>query len=61
MLLDLALPAVAKGAIVFVCALAISWGLAAGAVGIGRSRGAEKALASTAGANIMPKIRQTDY
>jgi hypothetical protein len=53
-LLDLALPAVAKGAIVFVCALATSWGLAAGAglAGIGRSRGAEKAHAV---ANTMQK------
>jgi hypothetical protein len=40
-LLDFALRAVAKGVIVFVCALAISWGLAAGAglAGIGQSRG----------------------
>jgi surface polysaccharide O-acyltransferase-like enzyme len=36
-LLDLALPAVAKAAIVFISALAISYGLAAGA-GLGRSR-----------------------
>jgi glucans biosynthesis protein C len=54
-LLNLTLPAVAKAAIVFVCALAISWGLAAGAglAGIGRRRGA--------GANTIPKSRRTDY
>jgi glucans biosynthesis protein C len=38
-LLDLRLPAVVKGSIVFVCALAISWGLAAGAELIGIVRG----------------------
>ena len=49
-LLDLALPAVVKGAIVFVSALTVSWSLAAGAelAGIGRRRRAENALATHA-------------
>jgi hypothetical protein len=49
-LLELGPPAIVKGAIVFVSALAISWSLAAGAElsGIGRRRRAENALATHA-------------
>jgi len=62
-LLDLPLPAVAKGAIVFVGALAISWGLAAGPGWLEsyRAAAAAKAVALNAGVNPpTPKSRRSD-
>ena len=62
-LLDLPLPAVAKGAIVFVGALAISWGLAAGPGWLEsyRAAAAAKAVALNAGVNPpTPKTRRSD-
>jgi glucans biosynthesis protein C len=62
-LLDLPLPAVAKGAVVFVGALAISWGLAAGAgwLDSNKAAAADNSVAANAGANTpMPENRRSD-
>jgi glucans biosynthesis protein C len=50
-LLHLPLPAVAKAAIVFAGALAISWGLAVGAAWLDSYKGAEKVVALNRGVN----------
>jgi hypothetical protein len=55
-LLDLPLPAVAKGAIVFVGALAISWGLAGGAGWLESNKAAVREKAAALNASVRPPM-----